>query len=249
MSTALVAPDWLAVRKINPHATLRLFCFPYAGGAASIYRAWSKSLPESIDVCPVQLPGRGGRIGEPPFTRVQPLVEALAEALLSCFEKPFALFGHSMGAIISFELARLLQRKHQLRPTRLFVSARRPPQIIDKERHTYDLPEPEFIEELKRLNGTPREALEHPELMMMMMPLLRADFELCQTYEYTPGPPLDCPISAYGGLQDPDVRREHLEAWSEHTTSSYSLRMFPSDHFFLHSSAPLLMRVLPRELF
>ena len=212
MSTALATTNWLPVKKLNPLATSRLFCFPYAGGAASIYRSWQKGIPENIEVCPVQPPGRGGRIGEPPYTNAHQLVEAAAEALLPHFDKPFAFFGHSMGAIISFELARLLKRRHNLSPTRLFLSARRPPQSLEKERHTYGLPEPEFIEELKRLNVTPKEALEHPELMTLIIPLLRSDFELCQTYEYTEGPPLDCPISAYGGLQDPDVSREHLEA-------------------------------------
>ncbi|HEV7906270.1 MAG TPA: alpha/beta fold hydrolase [Pyrinomonadaceae bacterium] len=224
-----------------------MFCFPYAGGAASVYRNWAKHLPSSIEVCPVQLPGRGSRMGEPFFRRIEPLVEAAAEALLPYFDRPFAFFGHSMGAIISFELARLLRREHKLLVTKLFLSARPAPHLPDDEPTTYNLPEPEFREELRRLKGTPQEVLEHPDLMALMSPMLRADFEVCQTYEYVPEPPLKCPITVFGGLQDEEVSREQLDAWRAHTDASFALRMFPGDHFFLHASAPMLLRLIAQE--
>lgn len=240
--------NWLALQKPDLRANQRLFCFPYAGGAAFVYRDWSKHLPPNIEVCPVQLPGRGSRMREPFFRRIEPLVESAAEALLPYLDRPFSFFGHSMGALISFELARLLRRKHKLHVSKLLLSGRGAPHLPDHEPTTYNLPEPEFIAELRRLKGTPQEVLAHPELMDLMSPILRADFEICQTYEYVPEPPLECPITALGGLQDEEVTHRQLDAWREHTTSTFSLRMFPGDHFFLHASAPMLHRMLAQEL-
>ena len=232
----------------NRQSTQRLFCFPYAGGAASIYRDWGSRLPSSIEVHAVQLSGHGNRLSEPLFKRVQPLVESIAQELMPHLEGSFAFFGHSMGAIISFELAHLLRRENKPGPTHLFLSGRPAPHRTKKEAPTYDLPEPEFLEELRRLQGTPKEVLEHPELMSVLSPLLRADLEICQMYEYEPRPPLDCPITAFGGLQDEDVVREQLEGWRDYTTSSFAVRMFPGNHFFLHSSAPVLLRMIAQDL-
>ncbi|MCA1566076.1 MAG: thioesterase II family protein [Acidobacteria bacterium] len=247
-ATASSSP-WLPQLNLNPRATLRLFCFPYAGGGAVIFRDWQSKLPGNVEVCPVQLPGRGKRLGEQPFTQMQFLAEALVHALLPHLDKPFAFFGHSMGALISFELARTLRKKYGRAPRQLFVSGRRAPSIPNLEPPTYDLPETEFIETLHNLKGTPGEVLEHPELMKLVLPLLRADFALCETYGYTPAPPLDCPISAFGGLQDAEVTRAHLEGWRTETTATFSLRMFPGDHFFLNTGGALLLRVLSQALY
>jgi medium-chain acyl-[acyl-carrier-protein] hydrolase len=247
--TRVPAPTpWLVWHRPNPEARLRLFCFPYAGGGALIFRTWPDGLPQTVEVCAVQPPGRETRLKEPPFTQLPPLVQALAPVLRPYLDKPFAFFGHSMGAIISFELARHLRREPGPQPLQLFVSGRRAPQVPDTDDLTYNLPEPEFMEELRRLNGTPQAVLEHPELMKLMIPTLRADFELIQTYAYTPEPPLDCPLSVYGGLQDEDVSREHLEGWREQTTAAFVSRMFPGDHFYLHTSQQLLLRTLSQEL-
>ena len=232
----------------NRQITHRLICFTYAGGAASIYRDWGNKLPSSIEVHAFQFPGHGHRLSEPLFNRVQPLVESTAQALMPYLEGSFAFFGHSMGAIISFELAHLLRRENRPGPSHLFLSGRPCPHLTEKEPPTYDLPEPEFIEELRRMQGTPNEVLEHPELMAVLSPILRADLEICQTYEYEPRPPLDCPITAFGGLQDEEVSREQLEGWREYTTSSFAVRMFPGNHFFLHNSAPVLLRMIVQDL-
>lgn len=239
--------NWVSIQNQNPQASQRLFCFPYAGGAASIYRDWGNKLPPNIEVCSVQLPGHGNRLREPPYKRIEPLVEAAAEALIPYLKGSFAFFGHSMGGIISFELAHLLRSRQLPTPSHLFISGRSAQHLVKKESPTYDLPEPEFIEELRRLKGTPREVLEHPELMSLISPILRADFEVCQTYDHTPRPPLDCPITVFGGLQDQDVPRERLEGWREYTASSFVLRMFQGDHFFLHTSAPALLRIIAQE--
>lgn len=213
-----------------------------------MFRTWPDYLPQHVEVCAVQLPGRGARLNEPAFTQLPALVRAAAHALLPFMDKPFAFFGHSMGAMIGFELARHLREDNRPQPQHLFVSGRSAPQVIDSSPHTYDLPEPEFIEELHRLNGTPREVLEHEELMRLVIPILRTDFAFCQTYSYLPGLPLTCPISVYGGLRDEGVPRESLEGWREQTRAAFILRMFPGDHFFIHSDQQLLLRTLSQEL-
>ena len=240
--------SWIAGRKPNPQARLRLFCFPYAGGAASVFRNWSDGLPADVEVCPVQLPGRGTRLMEPPFSELSFLVEALADALLPLLDKPFALFGHSLGSLVSFELARQLRAKHRTSPVRLFVSAGPAPQIPHRGLPIHDLPEKEFAAELHRLDGTPGELLNHKELMDIVLPSLRADFALYESYQYLSGPPLNCPISTFGGLSDKKVSHRDLEAWRDQTTVSFSIRMFPGDHFFLKTTQPLLLRALSQEL-
>ena len=195
----------------------------------------------------VQYPGRGSRIAEASFTNCTALVDALMPYLLPFVNKPFAFFGHSMGAIIAFEVARRLQQRG-LKPARLFVSGRRAPQIPTSDRKTYDLPDAEFTEELRRLNGTPAQVLEHPELMQLMLQVIRADFTLVQTYEYEPGPPLNCPFSVFGGVQDVEVTSHHLEAWCELTTGGCSVRMFDGDHFFIQTATGAVLKSIADQL-
>jgi len=172
----------------------------------------------------------------------------MAAAFGAYSDLPFAFFGHSMGSLISFELARRLRRERQQEPIHLFVSGRSAPQLPDEEPPAHNLPEPEFLEELRRLNGTPKEALAYPELMQILIPILRADFSVCETYIYTEEPPLACPISAFGGTQDSDVSREDMEAWRRQTRASFTLRMFSGDHFFLHSAEEQLLTILAEEI-
>lgn len=237
---------WFTV-PANEQAKIRLFCFPYAGGTNIIFRTWGKVLGPSLAVCPAHLPGRERRLTEKPYTSAQALVEAAAEAIIPYLDLPFAFFGHSMGALLSFELARHLRRLDLPLPTHIFLSGRSAPQLT-RERVTYNLPAKEFAEELRQLNGTPREVLEHQELMDLMIPLLRADFEVCQTYNYTQEPALDCPITAFGGLNDDHVTREMVGAWREHTTRSFRLCMMPGDHFFVHSAQDRVLGIVSQEL-
>jgi len=183
---------------------------------------------------------------ERPYTQLSPLVEALAQALAPLLDRPFAFFGHSLGALVSFELARRIRRQYGVHPVRLFVSAGRAPQILHRGLPIHTLPDKEFLMELRRLNGTPSELLDHAELMELMLPLLRADFAVYETYQYSSEAPLNCPISAFGGLQDNKVSDSDLDAWRVQTSVSFSLRMFPGDHFFLKQ--PLLLRALFQEL-
>ena len=247
MKNALTFNSWVTCPKPNPQAKLRLFCFHYAGGGALSFRTWPDNLPPYIEVCPIELPGRGVRLMEPPFTRLEPLVQRLAQALLPSFNKPFAFFGHSMGSLVSFELARLL-RTLNFSPIHLFVSGHRAPQTPDPDPPIHNLPESAFLKELRRYNGTPKEVLNNTELMQLLLLSLRADFAVIETYVYTPKPPLDCPINAFGGSHDWKVSRNDLEGWREQTSADFSLQMFRGDHFFLHSAQSLLLQILSREL-
>jgi len=248
MTTATAFDSWIACSKPNPQARLRLFCFPYAGSGASIFRIWSDGLPADVEVCPVQFPGRGTRLMETPFTQLSPLVQAIAQGLVPLLDKPFAFFGHSLGALIGFELARQLRRQSGVQPVRLFGSADRAPQIPQRDRPIHALPEGEFLDELRRLNGIPEKVLGDGELIQIMLPILRADFAVYETYVYSTEPPLNCPISTFGGLHDHRVSRGDLEAWRDQTSDSFSLRMFPGDHFFWNTTQPLLLQVLSQEL-
>jgi medium-chain acyl-[acyl-carrier-protein] hydrolase len=185
---------------------------------------------------------------EPPYTRLQPLVEAAAQAFLPYLNKPFAFFGHSLGALVSFELARYLRKEYGVHPVHLFVSSHTAPQIPDIDPPIHDLPEPEFIEKIRGLNGMSKEVLENTELMELLLPILRADFAICETYTYENDSPLDCPITALGGLLDEHVSRVDLEAWCEQTDDSFSLHLFPGDHFYLNTDQSLLLRTLAQKL-
>jgi len=176
------------------------------------------------------------------------LVKALTTAITPLMDRPFAFFGHSMGAVIAFELARSVRQRFACEPEVLCVSGRQAPQVPNDKSPSYNLPNDEFIAELQRIDGTPREVLEHAELMELVVPMLRADFQLVQTYQYEAGAPLACPIAAYGGLEDNEVPRELLSMWRGQTTSGFALHMLPGGHFFLRSSQTLLLKMLARQL-
>lgn len=239
---------WLSIPRPNPGAKARLFCFPYSGAAAAIFYPWADVLPPSTEVCPVQLAGHGTRMSEPLASRLAPLVEAVAAGLAPYMDKPFAFFGHSMGALLSFELARHLRRQGQPGPIHFFASGHGAPQLPDRNPPLHQLPEPELLAKLRELNGTPEEILKHAELRQLLIPILRADFAVCETYVYRPELPLACPISAYGALGDDYVNREELQGWREQTSAAFSIRMFPGDHFYLNTARPYLLQALAREL-
>jgi medium-chain acyl-[acyl-carrier-protein] hydrolase len=238
---------WVTCPRPNSAARLRLFCIPYAGGGASAFRGWWDELPAQIEVCPIQLPGRENRMAEPLFQRVTPLVQALADGIGPSLAIPFALFGHSAGAKVAFELGRELRRRGAATPTHLFVSGRRAPHIPRSER-LYELPDGEFMEKLRSFDGTPEAILQHPELMEIFMPILRADMAVNDAEEHKVEEPLDCPISAFGGLEDVHSPREGVEAWRDHTRSTFTLEMFPGGHFFLHSARAAMLRVMSTTL-
>jgi len=247
MSPANTNSVWFPLGNPRRTAAIRLFCFAHAGGSAMAFREWQDYFPPEIQVCPVQLPGHSTRLRERPFSRMTPLVEALEMGIGEWLDQPFAIFGHSMGAAIGFELSQRLRAGRGIQPEYLFVAGRRAPHRPFPA-PTYHLPEPLFIEELRRLQGTPEEALENPEMLALIVPLLRADFEVIETCAYTPRPPLACPIVAMGGLEDHQVSREDIRAWSEVSTAEFSMHMFPGSHFFLHTARPDVTGILAARL-
>ena len=239
---------WIASPQVNNQALFRLFCFPYAGAGASIFNSWTEFLPTKIQICPIQLPARESRWREPPATRLKPLIQTLAPLLKPKLDIPFAFFGHSLGALLAFELARELRRQNAPAPVHLFVSSSCPPQIPNRSRPLHRLPEPQFIEELKRLKGTAEEILQNSELMQLFLPALRADFAMLENYFYVSEEPFDFPISAFGGLEDDKVNREALTAWQEQTRNNFTLQMFPGDHFFLCCEDRALAQSISKKL-
>lgn len=238
----------LEVFKPNPHASLRLFCFPYAGGSAGIFRDWQFALPAFVELVAIQLPGHAQRMKEPAFTRMAALVESLiTDVRRAAGRVPFDFFGHSMGAIVAFEVARKLRDRFSLSPMTLFVSGRQAPHLAEKNAPTYKLPDHEFVAELRRLNGTPREVFDNPELIDLLLAPIRADFEAIHTYRYSGPAKLACPIYAFGGLEDSEVSEQELDAWRIHTSARFRKVLLPGQHFFLNSQRDLLLKHISQD--
>lgn len=239
---------WFNVRPARDVPALRLFCFPHVGAGASAFNLWQPAwMPGNVELWTVRLPGREQRLSEAPFHRMGPLVEALYEAMAPQLSGPYAFYGHSLGALVGFEMARKIQRQGGPGPVRLLVSAHTPPQLGLCRPVLHNLPDKEFLAALRRFAGTPDEALENEDLMSILMVVLRADFEVDETYSYDEGHPLACPISAFGGIDDPDVSQADLEAWKAHTSHNFSLHMMEGDHFFIFRSPDFPFR-LSQEL-
>ena len=230
---------------IDSTASHRLFCFPHAGGGAATGPV--DGLPD-WGMVRVRLPGRESRLAEAPFERMAPLVSALADAIDSYLDRPFAFFGHSMGAVVAFELARELRRRSKAVPAALIASGARAPQF--RRGHVPPVPPSHsaFVEELRRLQGIPIEVLDDPALMRAILPALEADAALYRGYVYREEPPLTLEVCAYGGESDPNVRGEHLSAWREQTTGRFVMRLFPGGHFYLNSARDQLARAIEEDL-
>ena len=233
----------------NPEARVLLFCFPYAGGGGSLYWTWNRTLPTEVQVCPLQLPGRESRMFEPAFDRLSPLGGALAEVLPPLLDRPFAFFGHSMGALIAFELARELRRRDLPAPAHLFASCARAPQLPRAAEPVHHLPEAAFLEGVSRRYGAlPAALLQNAEMLQLFLPTLRADFALLETYSYENEPPLDCPITAVAALEDQTVTREDAAAWAMQTSSRFDLWTYPGNHFYLQNATLGLPRAVAEAL-
>jgi surfactin synthase thioesterase subunit len=223
-------------------------CFPYAGGGASAFRLWSRALPAEIELCAVQLPGREERIAETPLTDWHEAAERLVTALKPWMDRPFALFGHSLGALLAFEVAHWVLRDRQPGLVGLFVSAHEAPHLPSDDPPACTLPEEDFVQRLRGYDGTPDGVFDEPALRDVFLPLLRADFRLSETYAYEHDAPLTVPISAYGGVQDEHVSAATLDAWREHTTRTFRRLMFSGGHFFLHQHREALVGDVARQL-
>ena len=235
----------LARRATRPSRT-HLFCFPYAGGSVSALRPLAEHIAPYVHVHIASLPGRGGRFSENAVRQLSTLVSGLADAIVQTRPDRFALYGHSMGGILGFEITRELRRRGFIPPLALVVSGVRAPHLFGRpeDHHRYNLPHDDFIAYLQTLEGTPEEFFEHPELMEMTLPVLRADFEICDTYRYCTEPALRVPIRALFGRDDHSVGQECMQAWSEHTYASFELSVLDGGHFFVNHQWPLVGRVL-----
>jgi medium-chain acyl-[acyl-carrier-protein] hydrolase len=200
-------------------------------------------IPGNIELWGIRLPGREQRLSEQPFQRMGPLIDALYEAMAPHLNVPYAFYGHSLGTLVAFEMARKTRRQGQPGPVRLLVSAHAPPQLALRRPPLHNLPKKEFEDELRRFAGTPEEVLQNEDLMSIMTQALRADFEVGETYSYEEGPALDCPISAFGGWDDSDVSQADMEAWRIHTSREFSLHMMKGNHFFVFRSTEFLARL------
>lgn len=239
---------WLVVSRPLPQAPMRLFCLPYAGGGTAVYNTWHRYLPDTVELVSVRLPGRESRLMERPFTQLDALLPELGAALAEVSDKPFALFGHSMGAMIAFELTRWLRREKRPLPAKLLVSGFRAPHLPPNRPPIHHLPNAEFIAEMKLLGGTPQEVLAHTELLDLLLPLLRADFTLVERYVWEEERPLTLPITAFGTPNDPIATPAQLAAWQQHTSGAFATHLFSGDHFYLRKQTANLLAAVTDEI-
>ncbi|MFF6907075.1 thioesterase II family protein [Streptomyces sp. NPDC012389] len=222
---------WICRFHDAPQARVRLVCLPHAGGSASFFFNTSRALSPEIEVLAVQYPGRMDRYAEPLVDDMSRLADLVTDSLLPLTGRPLALFGHSMGASLSFEVARRLERRG-VPPFALVVSGRPAPHRLREGRLHLGSDE-QLIAEIARLNGTVPAFLDDAELLDMWLPVIRTDYQVIEKYRYEPGPPLTVPITAHVGLSDPKAPIEDVRAWEEHTTGAFALHTHPGGHFYL----------------
>ena len=228
---------------------LRLFCFPYAGGGAATYRHWSKHLPDGVEVAAMQLPGQQARAMEKPYQQLAPLVAEITRVIEPLLDVPFALFGHSLGALLTYELACTVRERFALSPAMLFVSGWRAPHVPSPFPPIHHLPDSQFIEELnRRYDGIPPALLEEKDLLRLMLPGLKASITLCETYRPAKRTPLACPISAFGGRNDSMVSCADIETWRELTSAEFKVTTFAGNHFYIEDARDALLRSVAEDL-
>lgn len=249
MQRTRFATPWLWCLGSQPEAAIRVFCVPCAGHGASMYFSWPNQLPRQIEVWAIQPPGRENRLEEVPFADLRPLVSEAATALEPLLDgRPFAIVGHSMGALVGFELTRELRRRGRPLPHRLFVSGRGAPQQPSTGPIRYDLPDAAFLTTVQQLNTAMNGDGAYADAVRFMLPTLRADFTLCECYQYVDERPLPCDLTVWGGDEDAEAGLTQLVGWREQTTGSFSLNMFRGDHFFLMTQKAAVLAALAEEL-
>jgi medium-chain acyl-[acyl-carrier-protein] hydrolase len=238
---------WIFQPEQKPNATIRLFCFPHAGGGISAFYQWHKYFNEEIELCFIQLPGRDRRINEAPYTQLSQLIDDLIRYITPFTDKKFAFLGHSMGSLISFELTRKMRLMQNLSPIHLFLLAGSAPHLYTYE-PIHHLEENDFIEEVRKFNGIDEIIINNKDIMRSFLQILKADFKLVESYNYIVDDPVDCSISVFGGISDPFVNRENLMSWKDHTTNNFKIRFFQGDHFFLKNNVDEIIRNIHEDL-
>ncbi len=242
-------PKWLVVPKPNPAASVRLLCFASAGHGPSMFRNWSHLTGPDLELMIAQLPGRESRWNEPPFVSLTDLVPALATAVTPWLDRPFAMFGHSLGALVAFELARRVRADRGVGPIRLFASAHRAPQLPNRHPRISHLTDREFIAQVNgRHGGIPDAVASNQELMDLMLPSLRADYRVFEDYQYTEQEPLSCPITAFGGTGDVYVTADDLQPWGRQTAGEFRLCMLDGGHFFVNDLRDTVVSIVVDEI-
>ncbi|MCB1630180.1 MAG: thioesterase [Sinobacteraceae bacterium] len=222
----------------------RVVCFPHAGASAAVYRPWALQMNPRIEVLAVQLPGRGDRLREKPLEKIADLVEHILPDVSTLVDRPLALFGHSMGSTLAFEIAAALADTMPGCPSRVIVSARRPADVPDPRPPIGHLPDSEFLIELeKRYGPIPSEVRNEPEVLALFLPVLKADIRALEHHQLNAGSGrIDCPIHAWGGREDPTTPVAHLEAWGRRTRTGHSVKLFDGGHFYLDPARATVLR-------
>lgn len=245
------ASNWVAKPFRNPTAPLRLVCFAGAGGSASQYRLWGQTLGPQVDVCALELPGHWSRRDEPFITRFEPAIEAIGPEVAALADRPYAVFGFSMGSLLAYHTVRWLRRRQKPMPMCLFVAGRGAPEYPSAHGQTNltALSDAQFVEVMRTVyDGIPQAVLQEPDLLKLALPVLRADMELLDDHNFKPEPPLDIPLHVSGGSSDPHLTPEKLRAWGKHTTNTCDLEMFPGPHHFLEPSRAAVLAYVQRCL-
>lgn len=244
------AQQWLRVVKPSADPRARIVCFPHAGGAASFYQTWGPFVPDGVELRAVRYPGREDRLLDPLARTMEELVAPAVAECLPLLDRPLALFGHSMGASVAFEVARRLQEAHGARIAALFVSGRSGPGRESLPEQSYaTAPDHELVRHLKELGGSETAALDHPDLLELVLPAIRADYRIVEEYRADPaGAVLDAPVVAYYGDADEDVDAGSAAAWAPVTRASFTARAFAGGHFYLADHRDALLRDLLSRL-
>lgn len=226
--------EWLVCRQPKPLAVKRLFCLPFAGGGASAFNAWWRAMPASVELRVGQLPGREARFKQTAITDFRAMVGHLADAFEKYLDRPYAVFGYSMGALLGFEVVRELRHRGAPAPTQLMVAAKSAPQQPSRTPPLSHLPRQQFIDGVRRYFEPPHDGWTIAELVEIVLPILRADLTMCDMYRYRSEAPLDCPIIALSGDRDHSVPVDDVAAWREQTTGYFEMNTFQGGHFFIN---------------